>query len=204
MPQAFTAAQREEIREALLSRGRELFARYGLKRVTVDELCRGVGIAKGSFYAFFESKEDLFLSVMEREESFRDELLSRIVAEARTTREGIRRLMHEGLKHLAENELLQQLFKEDTHQALVRKLGQDRLDRHRIKDERELAGYVECLQSRGLILDAPPEVVVGLFRAVFMLTLHRAEIGEDLFDQVFGLLAEVLARGLTTEKGATE
>lgn len=204
MPKEFTAAQREEIREALMALGRELFARYGLKRVTVDELCRGVGIAKGSFYAFFESKEDLFMAVMEREESFRDELLSRIIAEAGTTRDGIRWFVHEGLKHLAENDLLQQLLKQDTYQALVRKLGQERLDQHRIKDERELVGYIEDLQSRGLILDAAPEVVVGLFRAVFLLTLHRDEIGEALFEDVFGLLAEVIARGLTTEKGAAE
>lgn len=204
MPKEFTAAQREEIREALMALGRELFARYGLKRVTVDELCRGVGIAKGTFYAFFESKEDLFMAVMEREESFRDELLSRIIAEAGTTRDGIRWFVHEGLKHLAENDLLQQLLKQDTYQALVRKLGQERLDQHRIKDERELVGYIEDLQSRGLILDAAPEVVVGLFRAVFLLTLHRDEIGEALFEDVFGLLAEVIARGLTTEKGAAE
>ncbi|BAS26790.1 TetR/AcrR family transcriptional regulator [Limnochorda pilosa] len=204
MPKEFTAERRDEIREALMTHGRQLFARHGLKRVTVDELCRAVGIAKGSFYAFFESKEDLFMSVVEREESFRDELLNRIVSEAENTREGIRRFMHEGLKHLTENELLQQLYKEGTYQALVRKLGQERLDKHRIKDARELSGYVEYLQNRGLILDAEPEVVVGLFRAVFLLTLHRAEIGENVFERVFSLLAEVLARGMITEKGATE
>ena len=36
--------------------------RVGVRKTTVDELCRLSHLAKGSFYLFYESKEDLFLS----------------------------------------------------------------------------------------------------------------------------------------------
>ena len=56
MPRHFDDRERSEIRTALLKNGRELFVRRGLAKVSVDELCGGAKIAKGSFYAFFRAK----------------------------------------------------------------------------------------------------------------------------------------------------
>ena len=36
-----------------------------MKKTSVDQLTKAVGIAKGSFYKFFESKEMLFFAVLE-------------------------------------------------------------------------------------------------------------------------------------------
>src|SRR5207247_8661019 len=49
----------------LLAAAREAFARRGFGEVNVDELCRAAGIAKGSFYRHYRSKEELFLKVSE-------------------------------------------------------------------------------------------------------------------------------------------
>lgn len=38
----------------------------GWKKTSLDELVQPAGIAKGSFYAFFDSKESLYLDVMLR------------------------------------------------------------------------------------------------------------------------------------------
>ncbi len=53
---------------AELARGRVLdaavgaFTEHGYFEVTVDDVCRAAGIAKGSFYRHFASKEDLFFA----------------------------------------------------------------------------------------------------------------------------------------------
>jgi AcrR family transcriptional regulator len=47
----------------LLAAARDAFARRGYGEVNVDELCRAAGIAKGSFYRHYRSKEELFLTV---------------------------------------------------------------------------------------------------------------------------------------------
>ncbi|MEV1174059.1 helix-turn-helix domain-containing protein [Nonomuraea sp. NPDC049784] len=44
----------------------QLFATQGLKKTSLDELVAAPGIAKGSFYAFFDSKEELYKEVMIR------------------------------------------------------------------------------------------------------------------------------------------
>lgn len=58
---------RARIREALIESGRERFARYGLRKTTIADLTEPVGIATGTFYRFFDSKEALFWTVLEGE-----------------------------------------------------------------------------------------------------------------------------------------
>lgn len=198
MPTEFTTQERERIRETLITEGRRLFTKYGLKRTAIAELCRAAGIAKGSFYAFFTSKEDLFMAVLDREEEFRHQLLEEIYREAPDTRSALELLFRRGLQFLEQSEFLQQLYTEDTYPQLLRKLGQERLEAHQHKDEEELKGFVTSLQQQGLIIKATPEAVVGLFRSIFLLTLHKREIGEDIFDEVMELTARVVASGLST------
>ena len=65
MPTAFTDEETERIRSALIQAGIRLSKELGLQRMSVEKLTAAVGIAKGSFYLFFGSKEDFILAVAE-------------------------------------------------------------------------------------------------------------------------------------------
>ena len=52
--------------ERLVVAGLDAFSRRGYAEVSVDDVCQVAGIAKGSFYRHFPSKEDLFFAVAER------------------------------------------------------------------------------------------------------------------------------------------
>ncbi len=71
MPKKYTKIEKEEIRKALIKEGGECLRLYGVRRTTVDELVRRVGIPKGTFYLFYEHKEALFLDMLKR---FNEEL----------------------------------------------------------------------------------------------------------------------------------
>jgi len=58
--------QRREVREAILDATDDLLARYGYKKMTIDDLAQQVGIGKGSVYLHFESKEKIALSHIDR------------------------------------------------------------------------------------------------------------------------------------------
>ena len=51
-------------REQILKTGRELFWKFGFKRVTVEELCEEAGVSKMTFYKFFSNKIDLVKTIM--------------------------------------------------------------------------------------------------------------------------------------------
>jgi TetR/AcrR family transcriptional regulator, transcriptional repressor for nem operon len=53
-----------ESKERLLARAKELFLARGYAATTVDAICEKAGLTKGSFYYFFDSKEDLALAVL--------------------------------------------------------------------------------------------------------------------------------------------
>lgn len=58
------AAAREQARRRLLEAGAEHIARDGLERANVDAIAIAAGYAKGTFYNYFESKEQLFGEVI--------------------------------------------------------------------------------------------------------------------------------------------
>ena len=62
---AFTDYETEQLRKALLKETRHCAVTLGMKKTSVDQLTKAVGIAKGSFYKFFESKEMAFFAVLE-------------------------------------------------------------------------------------------------------------------------------------------
>ncbi len=50
-------------REKLVSAAMELFARNGFDKTTVDEIVAKAGVAKGTFYLYFRSKDDLIKEI---------------------------------------------------------------------------------------------------------------------------------------------
>ncbi len=65
----------KDIRENIVKSAQRVFAKYGLKKTTMDEIARASQKAKSSIYYYFKSKEEVFQAVIEKEiESFKDEL----------------------------------------------------------------------------------------------------------------------------------
>jgi AcrR family transcriptional regulator len=52
------------VRKALVAEARRAFNDKGFGAVSVEELCEAVGVAKGTFYRFFGSKQEVFLAAV--------------------------------------------------------------------------------------------------------------------------------------------
>ena len=62
---AFTEEQNETIRRDLIREARCCGVTVGMRKTSVEQMTEAVGISKGSFYKFFDSKELLFFAVLE-------------------------------------------------------------------------------------------------------------------------------------------
>jgi|SRR6185369_1718841 len=60
------SVQTRSTRDAILDATDRLLARFGYKKMTIDDLAQEVGIGKGSVYLHFSSKEDIALSHIDR------------------------------------------------------------------------------------------------------------------------------------------
>lgn len=57
MPKIYSEEKRQEIKKQLMGTGLELIKHNGLRKMSVEEITKRVGIAQGTFYNFFKSKE---------------------------------------------------------------------------------------------------------------------------------------------------
>lgn len=64
LPKTYSEQEREYIDKRLREEAMNCMAAYGIRKTTVDELVRRVRIPKGTFYLFYESKEQLLFQVL--------------------------------------------------------------------------------------------------------------------------------------------
>jgi len=51
-------------RELILKTGKELFWKFGFKRVTIEEICKEAGVSKMTYYKFFPNKIEMVKTLM--------------------------------------------------------------------------------------------------------------------------------------------
>ena len=90
--------------EDIKIKGKELFWKYGTKRVTVEEICREAGVSKMTYYKFFKNKNELVKVILN--EIFEDafQKFQTLVASDRPFSEKIKKIFlmkYEGTKNIS-------------------------------------------------------------------------------------------------------
>ncbi len=202
MPRGFSEREREAIRERLLAAGRDAFGTYGLKKTSVDEVTRAVGISKGAFYLFHDSKEALFLDILDRfEAEFQARVLERAFRPGLSPAESFRELVVHALTLRHADPLLQR-FDADDLAHLLRRIPPEQAEVRLNTDVAFLGAFVERWRERGVELRADPRVLAGLLRALFFISLHRDDLGADSYPAVMDvLIAALVARIVPRGRG---
>ena len=60
-------SKREERADRILDAAGELMLRWGYNKTTIDDIARNAGVAKGTIYLHWKTREDLFTALMKRE-----------------------------------------------------------------------------------------------------------------------------------------
>lgn len=194
MPRAHTPAERERIRERLLHAGCEGFSRVGLAKITIAELAREAGIGKGSFYQFFDSKEELFLAVQEQQEDAFKAALERELDRATCGRQAVRTLLSATATRLQEHPFLRLLVDPQTIAALTLRVPAERLAAHRRADREHFVGLLRGWKRRGwLRRGVDPRVAFDVLTAMFAISMQRELLGPDVVRRAVAELADSVA-----------
>jgi len=87
LPNKFTTKEKEVIRNGLIKTAKEHFSIYGLQKTRIKDLTTEVGIAQGSFYNFYDSKEELYFEILELEESDSEKYLEEIISQTNSAKD---------------------------------------------------------------------------------------------------------------------
>ena len=189
---AFTDYETEQLRKALLKETRHCAVTLGMKKTSVEQLTKAVGIAKGSFYKFYESKEMLFFTVLEMIYSELYGVADRALSEA----DGLSSSQRAAKAVLAVCRRLSDtgdmVFIENDAQLLLQRLPEDVKNVHYHDDETHIRALLDGggLQPKGGIA-----LAAAAIRGLILTVSHQEQIGA-LYPQVLELLVRGVCREL--------
>jgi AcrR family transcriptional regulator len=74
--------EKVDYRSSIVEKAREIFAHYGFRKTTMNEIADSVGKGKSSLYYYFNSKEDVYRAVIEKEaETMKKKLIDAVSEE---------------------------------------------------------------------------------------------------------------------------
>ena len=197
MPRPFSSKERQAISDRIRAAGRQQFGRVGLRKTTVADLARAAGVAKGSFYLFFPSKEALLSTILQEEETaLRREVREQMSRPYRSARDRFAHFLRLHFQGLDSHPLLRMLRDPIELEALSRGLPPDALEQAQADDDAFFMQFIAQWQRDGAVRARSKEAMEGLGRALRALNLHRDLIGEERFEALTDLLVEGLAEAL--------
>ncbi|NLY88197.1 MAG: TetR/AcrR family transcriptional regulator [Firmicutes bacterium] len=195
MPAGFTDTEKQKIKEGLIEEGRKLFSQYGLRKTTIKDITGAVGIAQGSFYNFYASKEELYFEILDLESrEIREHMEKDLDLIKDNPRAGLKKMIFEAYMALGENDLFKDLFS-GSYDLLLRKLPEEKIKEHMMMDYASLKPLIIKWQNEGVLKRKNPQAITGLFHVLFYIALHKKEFGENYKD-TFELLLDLIVDGL--------
>ena len=189
---AFTEEQNETIRRDLIREARCCGVTVGMRKTSVEQLTEAVGISKGSFYKFFDSKELLFFAVLEdiHTECFAAAQKSLQENAAIDPASRTAAAILAACRWLSETKAF--VFIENDAEFLLHRLPEDVKNVHYHDDEthiRLLLEKYDLVPNRGISLAA------ATVRGLILTVSHKEQIGE-LYPQVLEALVYGACREL--------
>jgi AcrR family transcriptional regulator len=193
MPRAFTEQEKELIGKRLLKQGYKLFSEYGLRKTNVEEISKAAGISKGAFYIFYESKEALFMDVIEEAEvRVRQELLDVVDLPGPSPRARLLAVLKKAFGFFEAIPILR-FFTGSDYDLLFRRIPAEKLQEHMASDRVFFDELIARCRSAGIPIRVQSEQISGLLYAVVLVIMHEDDLLQTSFSGSIDLLLELIA-----------
>jgi AcrR family transcriptional regulator len=193
----FNDDERQTIKQRLVAAGKRFFGEKGVKGTGIQDLAVVAGIATGSFYAFYESKERLFFDILMAEYAANGEAFVRLAAMDGAPASTLKAMMKGALAAFRADPLMRRMIDRDDRALLRRKLPASDWKSLEAASNGLMERFVEDWQSQGLIVPGNPRTIALLFTCHFFIDRHAEEIGSDEVEDVIDLFIRLVAEGLT-------
>jgi len=200
MPKGFSEEEKARIRESLLQAGRKRFTRYGLDKTTIEELAGAAGIAKGSFYLFFDSKEDLYVELLaEAMPEVEKGVYARSLEATDDPREAIVLFQEEIVREMERDELIRRLVTNPEELEHLLHSAPEKVVPWgwRLGLFPAVLEWVRKKQKKGEIVAEDPEVVASMLGLIQFLPMHEDDLDPAIYPRLMRLMVQVIADGMT-------
>ena len=191
MPKRYSEEERAYIRKRLKEEAVSCMGQFGIRRTTVDEIVKRVNIPKGTFYLFYKSKELLLFDVIQEQHELINQKLYQEISRFSHEPFSVEKLTDVNFEFykMTEEMPMFQLMDSQEIELLVRKLPREVVEAHLQDDTDSIQKLFSFLPVKK---EVDIKVVSAAFHAIYYATLHKAEIGEDGYDEALRMLIQGL------------
>lgn len=181
----------------ILKYGRELFSSKGFKDTNVAEITKMAGIATGSFYNYYTSKDILFMEIfLEENLKLKKKIMEIIDIEADPINV-IQQMMFLNNQGMSENPILGEWYNKEVFNKIEQnyreKIGIDQMNF--LYDI--FIDIVKNWQVQGKMRDdIKADMIMAIFTALIIIDTHKDEVGLQYFPHLLDYMAEFVMKGL--------
>lgn len=192
----FSENELQMVQQSLYEKGKQLFIELGLKKTSIDDIIQACDIGKGSFYKFFTSKEELYFEILKQEESNYQHVAESVVASGKEGPEQMTMLIKELFRFYQSNAFLQLFFERKELPLLLKKVPLEEVLLYSNEQRLKFVRLIEGLINEKRMEHFKPEIVEAIVRSILILSVHKQEIGTEVYPEVMEYMIEFVGRGL--------
>jgi AcrR family transcriptional regulator len=200
-------SRRQERADRILDAAAELVLRWGYKKTTIDDIAKQAGVAKGTIYLHWKTREDLFMALLTREDlKLAEDMKQRIASDPEGAT--LRGFVKQTTTALMKNPLMKALFLNDTDMLgeIANREYSSATYPQRIENYK---AFLEFLRSHGLVsTDIGIREQTYIFSAVWIGFLLVDPWMPDEFkvsdDEMVEMLADTVQRALEPRNTTTD
>ena len=187
----------------ILKCGKELFSTKGFKNTNVAEITKMAGMATGTFYIYYPSKEKLFMEIyMEENTKLKKSIMDSLDLEAVPIKVMMDMLAanYEGMNS---NPILKEWYNKDVFNRIERNFREENGLEHVDFLYESFIEIVQKWQKVGKMRDdIDAGMIMAIFAAITNVDLHKGEVGLKYFPDVLQYIGEFVMKGLTDTSGS--
>lgn len=186
----------------ILRCGKELFSIKGFKDTNIAEITKMAGIATGTFYNYYPSKDKLFMEIyIEENINLKKRIMDSINLAANPI-DVMKEMLFLNFQGMNSNPILREWYNREVFNRIEQSYREENaLDQVDFLYD-SFIEVVRKWQNEGKMRrDIKAEMIMAIFAALVNIDTHKDEIGLQYFPHVLEYLAEFAMKGLMDSSG---
>jgi AcrR family transcriptional regulator len=175
-----------------------LFTANGYKNTNVSDITKMAGIAAGTFYLYYASKDKLFMEIYLEENAKLKRATLETVDPDGDPASVIMQLIQKNIEGIMSNPILREWYNKDVFHKIEQNYREENGIDHVDFLYDSFIEIVKKWQAEGKMrADIDSGMIMAIFAAIINVDTHKEEIGLQYFPAVQGYLTDFVLKGLT-------
>ncbi len=177
---------------------KELFSKKGFKDTNISEITKMAGMAIGTFYNYYPSKEKLFMDILLEENAKLKKRCLHSLDLNQPPLTVVRQMLSMNIEGIRSNPILKEWYNKSVYNKIEQLYREENGSQATEFLYDSFLEIVTQWQAQGKMRkDMDSKMIMMIFAAIINVDTHKAEIGLEYFPQLLDHMTELIMKSLT-------